>query len=180
MPCAKCEKMSGSGRGRRRHLLEELLGLLEREVLVLLEVGHRDEPVAVDALRLVQPELRDLERLLELLGLALSMPWKTPAMWRMLNQRKLEAVLRKWRRRLMQLQRRLHHALADPDFLGELGRWPTGRVIDGVQRLERRVDRKVAKRRWRRGLTMKEPAVGFIAARYCVLSSTFWLSLERS
>ena len=31
---------------------------------------------------------------------------------------------------------------------------------------------KVAKSRCRRGLMVKEPAVGFIAVRYCVLSST--------
>ena len=39
---------------------------------------------------------------------------------------------------------------------------------------------KEEKQRCSRGLTMKEPAVGFIAARYCVLSSTFWLSLFMS
>ena len=36
---------------------------------------------------------------------------------------------------------------------------------------------KAAKRRCRRGLMTKEPAVGFIAARYCVLSSTFCVQL---
>ena len=39
---------------------------------------------------------------------------------------------------------------------------------------------KAAKRRCRRGLMTKEPAVGFIAEKYCVFISTFSVSLFKS
>ena len=56
------------GEGSRAHLLEVLLGLLEGKVPVALLVGERHQPVGVDPLALMQPQLRQLHGLSHLLG----------------------------------------------------------------------------------------------------------------
>ena len=126
----------------RRELVEELLGLLHGEVLVLLQVAHAHEPVAVGALRLVQPELRHLERVLQLRGLA-----HEHALEDARDVAHVELVVEVGGRlaegagdALVQLHGRLHELLADLlHLLVELAQVAEEEGLeDGVERVDRR------------------------------------------
>ena len=125
--------------GGRRHLFEELLGLLDGELLVLLEVGNGDQPIAVHTLRLVQPELGELERLCELRGVA-----HQHALEDARHVAHVELVVEvggrlaeRGRHALVQLQRSLHEPLAHLLHLllkfGQVADEEGG--VDGVERL---------------------------------------------
>ena len=130
------------GRERRgRHLLEVLFGLLDGALLVLLLIHQVDQPVAVDALGLVQPELHEPERVLDLLRLGHEHPLEDAR--HVTNVElvvEVEGGLAERARDLLVVhQGRLHHLLALLLHVGvevlEVAR--EERVVDGVERLGR-------------------------------------------